>query len=402
MEEKNIQAGGGRRLVLGFDAGCTRCSELARRIEEQVGGMLEVRSLYDPQMEHWREQTLGKDAAWAPTLVEIVGGQTKAWTGLPLGVRLGRYLGPIGTWRVMQTLGEIGSSGSGFLSGDHEFIADDRRRLTRSRFIRGALGAAAAVSVLSGTGVLSSPASAREKDTSEPIDHRELNGQELGEIARNVAGRTDVTNVMGASWSRKVRTGRIAKTQADGQDINVLTNDVGASVRADKGGVSVSGDGVVVKAAKHNLEGGNGLLAVAYLADNWIVAYYEFDEPVDGTKSKAEVWEVQQEKDAVVLKTASRNGVLESSVPSSKSVSSRDAGIYCGGCSSSKRRRRVRVCNRVSYWCLAINCGFCILGTPGYLKLACVYVYCPYLVTANTGSCCKSGGASYACAGCTR
>lgn len=39
-----------KRLVLGFDAGCTMCSDLAQRIEEQVGGELEVRSLSDPQM----------------------------------------------------------------------------------------------------------------------------------------------------------------------------------------------------------------------------------------------------------------------------------------------------------------------------------------------------------------
>lgn len=41
---------GGRRLVLGFDAGCMACSELAKRIEEQVGDRLDIRSLSDPIM----------------------------------------------------------------------------------------------------------------------------------------------------------------------------------------------------------------------------------------------------------------------------------------------------------------------------------------------------------------
>lgn len=66
---------------------------------------------------------------------------------------------------------------------------------------------------------------------------------------------------MGSSWSRKVRTSRIAKTQADGQDIDVLTNHANPSVRAESDGVSVSEGGVVVKAAKHKLKG-NELLAL--------------------------------------------------------------------------------------------------------------------------------------------
>jgi hypothetical protein len=38
VEEKD---GLTRRLVLGFDAGCMMCSELARRIEERVGNKLD-------------------------------------------------------------------------------------------------------------------------------------------------------------------------------------------------------------------------------------------------------------------------------------------------------------------------------------------------------------------------
>jgi len=54
VEETNIQPVEGRGLVLGFDAGCMTCSGLAKSIEEAVGGRLEVRSLSDPTMEHWR------------------------------------------------------------------------------------------------------------------------------------------------------------------------------------------------------------------------------------------------------------------------------------------------------------------------------------------------------------
>ena len=46
---ESVQADpGGRKLVLGFDAGCATCSDLAKRIEEAVGDKLEIRSLRDP------------------------------------------------------------------------------------------------------------------------------------------------------------------------------------------------------------------------------------------------------------------------------------------------------------------------------------------------------------------
>lgn len=146
---------GTKKLVLGFDAGCMTCSDLAHKIEEEVGDKLEVRSLYDPQMVHWREQALGEDAPWAPTLVKVEGVEVKAWTGLGMGAVLSRRLGPVGTWRVMQVLGEMKSvSKTGTAPG---------AGLSRGQFLKGIGGAAAAVSILAGIGGLTSVAEAAEK-----------------------------------------------------------------------------------------------------------------------------------------------------------------------------------------------------------------------------------------------
>ena len=49
-----------KRLVLGFDAGCCTCSEIARRVEERVGDRLEVISLRDPRVQEWCERALGE------------------------------------------------------------------------------------------------------------------------------------------------------------------------------------------------------------------------------------------------------------------------------------------------------------------------------------------------------
>ena len=78
MEGTNTRNGDGRRLALGFDAGCMTCSELALRIEDRVGYRVEVRSLNDPMMDRWRGEIFGEDAPWAPTLVKLDGGPVKA------------------------------------------------------------------------------------------------------------------------------------------------------------------------------------------------------------------------------------------------------------------------------------------------------------------------------------
>lgn len=150
----------GKRLVLGYDGGCSACGELARRIEERLSGRLEVLSLHDPRVEEWRKRTLGEGAPLVPTLFEVRGPETvRAWTGWRLGANLSRFLGPVDAWRAMQALGEVpeaeGSSAAG-MSGD----------LTRGQFLKGVGGAAVAMSVLSTTGKLASPILAQESTTS--------------------------------------------------------------------------------------------------------------------------------------------------------------------------------------------------------------------------------------------
>ncbi len=100
----------GKRLVLGYDAGCLACSELAARIEERAGEKLEVRSMRDPEVGGWREEALGEDAGRAPALFEVDGAEVRAWAGWRMGWALSRAIGPAATWQVMQALGEVGAS----------------------------------------------------------------------------------------------------------------------------------------------------------------------------------------------------------------------------------------------------------------------------------------------------
>ena len=130
-----------KRLILGYDAGCGTCSDLAQRIEEQVGDKLEVRSLSDPKVEHWRKREMGEDAPWVPTLVEVDSGKTKVWTGLAMGLVLSRKLGPAATWRVMQVLGDIGAAAR----QDRPSMGS---ALSRSKFLKGMVGTGAALTLM--------------------------------------------------------------------------------------------------------------------------------------------------------------------------------------------------------------------------------------------------------------
>jgi hypothetical protein len=293
----------GRRLVLGFDAGCMACSGLAKRIEDRVGDKMEVRSLHDPAMHHWRREAFGEDAPWAPTLVEVEHGRVRAWTGVRMGARLSRVLGPVATWRMMQVLGE---------ANDDLELADSTALnaisgLSRGQFLKGVGGAAVAISVLGGTGKQPAPAEAAVSVRVEEID-----GGELVSIARRVATRKDVRNVMDAAWREKVRGG--SAIDAGGADAEVRAIDFGGGrVSFANNEFSVSGDLAVLKAARHELPHGNSLLAVTYAMpeSNRILAYYEYDKPVllpkDQAKTKTEALLYRQEGEELVLERASSN-----------------------------------------------------------------------------------------------
>jgi hypothetical protein len=395
VEEKD---GRTRRLVLGFDAGCMTCSELARRIEERVGNKIEILSLNDPLMELWRNEALGEAAPWAPTLVEIEGSSTRAWTGVRLGARLSRALGPLATWRVMQVLGEA--------NADHGLsdstAVNGISGLTRGQFLKGVGGAAVAVSLLGGTGKLPAPAEAAVS-----VRVEEIGGSELVRIARRVAERKDVRNVMDAVWREKVRGGSVI--DAGGADMDVRAIDFGEGrVSFANGEFAVYGDLAVLKAARHELPNGNSLMAVSYAMPerNRLLVYYEYDKPVflpkDQAKTKTEALLYRQEGDELVLERASSNRhsqvlLEEEGTPltlATRSVSCRGDRHCNGPCDIVYGYSR---CHRLkSIRCVVRQCRLCAVACfGGYLLCAgCALVVCAAGVIRE----CCSGG--YGCKRC--
>ncbi len=134
----------GKRLILGYDGSCGRCATLAASIE-QSGLGIETMSLREPQMMAWREEGLGPEAPWKPTLVEVSDSTVRALVGSRMAVSLTRNLGFHNTWNLLKIIGEIS-----------EVQAEQKppvsgafgNRIPRSSFLKGIAGAAIGVAVL--------------------------------------------------------------------------------------------------------------------------------------------------------------------------------------------------------------------------------------------------------------
>ena len=402
MEETKTQPGG-RRLVLGFDAGCMTCSELARRIEERVGDEVEVRSLNDPMMEHWRREAFGDDAPWAPTLIELDGGPVKAWTGMRMGARLSRALGLVPTWRIMQVLGAA--------NADLELADSAAIRavsgLSRGQFLKGVAGTAVALSVLSGTGKLPSPS-----DAASSVHYEELTGDTLANTARRVARRPDIVNLMGKGWRDKVLNGR--RVEAEIADAGKDRRMVLEAIDLDNGQISsaegkpvFSGDLAVVKGAKHVLSGGDGMVALSFAMpnSNRLLVYYEYDNPrflpKDQVKTKSEAMLYRHEGEGLILQEASSNGYRQILLDKTDASPSTRGSGFClpdrkcsnpcdiaYGYSSCKYLK--------SIGCVAYQCRACAITCwGGYLLCAaCALVICTWAVVRQ---CCRGG---YGCKRC--
>ncbi|QYJ16271.1 hypothetical protein Rxycam_02104 [Rubrobacter xylanophilus DSM 9941] len=186
----------GRRLVLGYDGGCGACSALVQRIEEAVGDKLEVRSLHEPQVEHWREQALGSDAPWAPTLIEVSGDKARAWTGVWMGPALARRLGPAATWRVMQALGEAGTPSTGVAS------MEESGGISRGQFLKGLTGGLVALSVLPAGQAL---ASGKEAVNASGVTRVSSRSAAVARLKRSRAVNTAADKFGSPDWSGVTR-----------------------------------------------------------------------------------------------------------------------------------------------------------------------------------------------------
>ncbi|MER5888028.1 bacteriocin fulvocin C-related protein [Streptomyces sp. NPDC001941] len=152
------------RWILAFDSSCGTCTAVSSAVAEASGGTLEVLPLTDADVRRWREEAMGADPAWAPTLLRVTDGSARAWTGPRMAPPLVRRLGPRATGRVLVALGTLRHAArTGQPLTAAEGAAErDRPGVSRKRFLLLAGGVSTAVGMtLAGQ----SPAFARSAQT---------------------------------------------------------------------------------------------------------------------------------------------------------------------------------------------------------------------------------------------
>lgn len=110
MPLTNISISSETEWILGFDGGCTRCIGMAQKVETISKGKISTISLYHPQAQTWRAETVGFNAPWVPTLFEVKGEKVKAWTGLEMTLQFVKLLGVVQSWKVIRAIGQVDQS----------------------------------------------------------------------------------------------------------------------------------------------------------------------------------------------------------------------------------------------------------------------------------------------------
>jgi hypothetical protein len=98
------------RWVLAFDVSCGKCRKISRAVADACHGTLEILPLTHHDVWRWRQQALGGQAVWAPTLIKVQANNIRAWTGMRMGIALMCHLGPQSTMRVLAAVGREWSS----------------------------------------------------------------------------------------------------------------------------------------------------------------------------------------------------------------------------------------------------------------------------------------------------
>jgi hypothetical protein len=150
------------------------------------------------------------------------------------------------------------------------------------------------------------------------------------------------------------------------------------------------------KVAVHQVEGGGDLLAAAWeLPSNQILVFWALDQPVDGIRSQARLFQVTDDWKATLV-SLSVNGALahreDPTAPAGPPGVVQAAANGCSGCSwwNIFGTYSYTTCCAYDLKCVTLCCGPCVLSCNNpYLCLGCFAVWCPICVYW-AGNCCTS------------
>jgi predicted DCC family thiol-disulfide oxidoreductase YuxK len=336
-----------KRLLL-FDSGCTLCRELAQAVEKESDGRLAVRSLREAEVQRLLDQAR-PGWSWEPTLLEVEGKNTKAYTGIAMLIRMAHGLGLRRAWRVARLVSNITAQANGEINQ------------ARRRFLKYGGGIIGLALLPFGRQVL-------------PTDLMEHQGR-VG---------SDWRSHLVVKKSQELTGEKLEQARArfnNAPDVNEIIGEHNAAAETEEH-----------KAVMHTLEDNNTLLAIGATLGNQAVLYYALAEPVANVRTAAYLYELDGER--VRLVSFSING-------KAATLQEQPAMDICGGCVDPVNgpfHHGCTVCSGSDWGCAAERCAACMIPCAAGITapcIVCLVVWCPYWVFFG---CCTSWDPS--CCGC--
>ncbi|WP_146113993.1 MULTISPECIES: hypothetical protein [unclassified Arthrobacter] len=374
-------------LYLGYDANCSKCSMIATRIEDEVGGELSLIPLSSPRMRQWRKDLLGEDAKWAPTLVRVSEDRENAYVGWQIGPPLAAALGGKRSLKVLSTLGSDQLAESSPNGGPLKTSLNRRAFLWGSAVVAG-------MTVLMGR---TNPATAVSGDLNQDMTVervRVLHGSDMYDELRAHLSAPDASNVISSD-----SLGERAKKAATLMEV---PSDTFREVSESTGEHAPDGNVSEVQATKVTYSNGviESAVAIYNHENKTMLVSRRMEKPIDGVFSIVRRLDVAPDKLNMITQSINGSVPREISVKDISSLASDPCGGCAGAPGDNSRKRLQSVCN----WELTLSCardaGLCLGCIPFVIGsvtavLLCVAGQCGW---SALESCC--GSASNACVGC--
>lgn len=385
-------------LYLGYDANCMKCSSIASRLEAEFGDRISLLPLKSREMTLWREELLGRDAKWAPTLVRISGGQRKAYAGWHMGPPMSKELGPKGTLRVLSILGgdQLDSSRSGTNRNTNRST-----KIPRELFLKGG-AVVAGLALVAGRAkpALANPGTPPKPTSTGVSSSTELSGDELMAEVRLHLESTDLANVASSEF--------ISSSASGITTLKDIPNSTFVQATDKTSVVEPSKDVAEVYAALLQYENGvnESVVTIYNHRSRTGLVSRRLDSSLDGVMSAAMRMSVDpsaaEESQAVRPVIQSVNGMIPEEVSAESVTLSGDDP--CGGCSTAPGDPNDKQLNNICNWeasaLCAVSAGLCVAcaGTCPASPWSCIQCVAGTCGFGVLGTCCES--TSPACVGC--
>lgn len=377
-------------LYLGYDASCLKCSTIANRIEGEVDSQLTLLPLSSPLMRRWREELLGEEARWAPTLVRISGEKRTAYIGWQMGPQLASALGAKRSFRVLSALG-----GEQLAESSNQQRAP-LRSISRKMFLRSSAALAGMVALMGvSKSAIADPGAPDASNESVTVDDiSTLSESEMVEELQLHLASSDISNVVSSSSLGARASQATALTEIPSNSFVRATGNTGEAA-PDEDVSEVQATRVVYSSGVTE-----SAVAIYNHQSQTMIVSRQMDKPIDGVTSIVRRLNVSSERLSAVAQSI--NGSSPSAIEvEDVSTLSGDPCSGCAGAPGDRTRKRLQdVCN----WDLTISCardaGLCLGCIPASVGSVVAVVLC---IGAQCGwstldTCCSSMDS--ACVGC--